>query len=92
MKLFADALATLAAVANAHFDNVEHLTSQNFDSLVLNNSNEVWMVAFYANFCPHCVEADPEFTYARDQLVNLGYPVRFGAIDVMANRDLTAKY
>ena len=91
MKLFAAALATLAAVANAHFDNVERLVSQNFDDLVI-NSGEVWMVAFYPDFCPHCVDADPEFTLARDQLANLGYPVRFGAVDVMANRDLTEKY
>lgn len=41
--------------------DVVELTPSNFDRLVV-NSDEVWVVEFYAPWCGHCSQLVPEYT------------------------------
>ncbi|KAJ8950327.1 hypothetical protein NQ318_021187 [Aromia moschata] len=47
--------------------NVIELTPNNFDKLVI-NSNEVWVVEFFAPWCGHCQQLVPEYTKAANAL------------------------
>lgn len=39
---------------------VIELTNNNFDKIVL-NSDEVWLIEFYAPWCGHCQQLIPEY-------------------------------
>ena len=94
MKLFtfAASLAVLAAEAFAMFDAVEKLDSKNWAEKVENDDKNAWMVTFYADWCPYCKNFDPQLEAAAKDARLQGKHVKFGAVDVMANRDLTKQY
>jgi protein disulfide-isomerase A6 len=67
--------------------DVVELTDSNFKSLVL-DSNDMWMVEFFAPWCGHCKNLAPQWAQAATELKG---KVKFGALDatvntVMANR------
>ena len=91
MKLLSS-LAVLAAQVYALFDDVERLDSSNFEDKVINDDENVWMVTYYADWCPYCKPFSPEFANAQNDPALADKRVKFGAVDVMANRDLTSQY
>ena len=93
MKVLA-ALGILAAQVYAIFDQdgVAHLTSENWADVVENDDENVWLVTFYADWCPYCKSWDEEMAAALEDPKLEDKKVRFAAVDVMANRDLTMKF
>jgi protein disulfide-isomerase A6 len=61
---------------NGNKDVIE-LTDANFDSLVL-NSNDIWLVEFFAPWCGHCKNLAPEWAKAATELKG---QVKLGAVD-----------
>ena len=53
------------------------LTDKNFDELVF-GSKDIWMVEFYAPWCGHCKNLQPEWEEAATKM-KAG--VRFGKVD-----------
>ena len=94
MKLFSFAagLAILTAEALAMFDTVEQLKSDNWEDKVKNDKDNAWMVTFYADWCPYCKTFDAEYANAAKDTRLKDKNIRFGAVDVMANRDLTKQF
>ena len=94
MKLFSFAvgLAIFSAETLAMFDNVVELGSDNWAEKVGNDKENAWMVTFYADWCPYCKTFDPEFEAASKDVRLKDKLVKFGAVDVMANRDLTKQF
>jgi thiol-disulfide isomerase/thioredoxin len=94
MKIYslAAGLAVLASQVVALFDDVEQLDSDNFQNKVVDDEDNLWMVAFYADWCPYCKPFSSEFANAKNDPALVDRKVRFGAVDVMANRDLTTQY
>ena len=90
MKLVA--FAAIATQAFALFKDVEILTSDNWAETVENDNDHLWMVTFYADWCPYCAPFDTEFTAASTDTLLADKKVKFGSVDVMANRDLTTRY
>jgi thiol-disulfide isomerase/thioredoxin len=90
MKLIS--FATLCAQAFALFDGVTRLDSANWADTVENDKDHVWMVSFYADWCPHCKVFDTEFENAMNDPSLADKKVRFGAVNVMDSRDLTTRY
>ncbi|KAJ0402046.1 hypothetical protein ATCC90586_010194 [Pythium insidiosum] len=93
------ALALLAPLAHAMFRDssplfkdsfhVHSLTDETFDKTV-NRTNEVWLVDFYAPWCPHCRDFAPELEkiatfYAASATVHVG------AVDCTKNSDVCNK-
>lgn len=57
---------------------VVHLTDANFKKMVL-DSDELWMVEFYAPWCGHCKSLAPEYDKAAKALNGV---IRLGAVDM----------
>jgi len=69
-------------------DKVVKLSDSTFDAQVL-NSEEFWMVEFYAPWCGHCKNLAPEWKKAAARLDGLA---KFGAVDATVEKALAAKY
>ncbi|WKY15028.1 hypothetical protein Q1695_000499 [Nippostrongylus brasiliensis] len=69
-------------------DDVVELTSQNFQTRVI-NSDEVWIVEFYAPWCGHCKNLVPEYKKAATALKGI---VRVGAVDMTSHESVGAPY
>lgn len=84
-----------AAYSSAHDDwggNVVVLTESNFDKKVL-DSEEVWLVNFYAPWCPHCKSLKPNFEEASRAIKKEGIKnVKLGAIDASQYQSYAHKY
>lgn len=52
----------------------------------------MWMITFYADWCPYCKTWDEELGHALSDPKLADKKIKFGAVDVMANRDLTQKF
>lgn len=81
--------------ANAHDDwggNVVVLTESNFDKNVL-DSDDVWLVNFYAPWCPHCKNLKPVFEDASRAIRKEGLKnIKLGAIDASQYQSYAQKY
>jgi len=73
----------------ANKSNVIELTDANFDALVM-ESNDHWLVEFYAPWCGHCKKLAPEWEKAANRLKNEG--VKIGAIDATVHTMLASRY
>ncbi|KAL7042052.1 hypothetical protein ACKWTF_000999 [Chironomus riparius] len=69
-------------------DDVVQLSSTNFDRLVTDSDN-VWIVEFFANWCGHCKSLAPDYKKAAKALKGV---VKVGAVDCDEHKDLAAKY
>ncbi|XP_023690500.1 protein disulfide-isomerase A6 [Paramormyrops kingsleyae] len=72
--------------------DVMELTDDNFDQLVL-ASEEVWMVEFFAPWCGHCKNLEPEWAAAAtDVREQTKGKVRLGAVDATVHQGLSSRY
>lgn len=62
--------------------DVIELTDDNFDNIVM-NSDDMWLIEFYAPWCGHCKNLAPIWASAATELKG---KVKLGAIDATANR------
>lgn len=69
-------------------DDVIELTDDNFDKLVL-ESDDVWMVEFFAPWCGHCKNLAPEWAKAAKELKG---KVKLGALDATAHQAKASEY
>mmetsp|Transcript_5793 Transcript_5793/g.18430 ORF Transcript_5793/g.18430 Transcript_5793/m.18430 type:complete len:429 (+) Transcript_5793:3-1289(+) len=67
---------------------VVELTDANFDAMVL-NSNDFWMVEFYAPWCGHCKNLAPHWRSAASKLEG---QVKLGAVDATVNSQLASRF
>lgn len=68
--------------------DVIELTDDNFDKLVL-NSDDVWLVEFFAPWCGHCKNLAPEWAKAAKELKG---KVKLGALDATAHQSKAQEY
>ena len=80
--------ANFAAGLYSSRSPVTKLTKDNFRSDVL-NSDEVWMVEFYAPWCGHCKNLAPEWEKAAHALKGI---VRVGAVDMTTDETVGQPY
>ena len=64
------------------------LTEANFKKEVL-DSNELWLVEFYAPWCGHCKQLAPSWEVAAKQLKGV---VKVGAVDMTTDQSVGAPY
>lgn len=57
--------------------------------MVLDDDENMWIVAFYADWCPYCKPFEPEYAAAKADPKMADKKIKFAAIDVMANRETT---
>ncbi|XP_078039677.1 protein disulfide-isomerase A6 homolog CaBP1 [Augochlora pura] len=86
-------LGILILITGAHClynsnSDVIKLDSSNFDSLVLNSDN-IWVVEFYAPWCGHCQQLTPEYNKAAKALKGI---VKFGAVNSDEHMNVGSKY
>jgi len=66
---------------NKDSKDVIELTDENFDKTVL-NSEDMWLVEFYAPWCGHCKNLAPEWATAATELKG---KIKLGALDATVN-------
>ncbi|KAK5639052.1 hypothetical protein RI129_011544 [Pyrocoelia pectoralis] len=69
-------------------DDVIELTDDNFDKLVI-NSEDMWLVEFFAPWCGHCKNLAPEWASAASELKG---KVKMGALDATVHTQKAAQY
>ncbi|XP_065218856.1 protein disulfide-isomerase A6 homolog [Planococcus citri] len=69
-------------------DDVIELTDDNFDSLVL-NSDDMWLIEFFAPWCGHCKNLAPHWAEAATQLKG---KVKLGALDATVHSKKASEY
>lgn len=68
------------------------LTDDNFDKNVL-DSEDVWMVEFYAPWCGHCKNLEPEWAAAATEVKEQTKgKVKLAAVDATVNQVLASRY
>jgi len=70
------------------YSGVTILTSANWKQQVL-DSDQMWLVEFYAPWCGHCKSLAPEWEKAAKQLKGT---VNVGAVDMTENESVGAPY
>ncbi|GMR31744.1 hypothetical protein PMAYCL1PPCAC_01939 [Pristionchus mayeri] len=89
MKLLLLALFVGATTAMySKKDDVVELTASNFQSQVI-NSDEIWIVEFYAPWCGHCKNLVPEYKKVATALKGV---VKVGAVDMTAHQSVGGPY
>lgn len=84
-------VSCLVVYSNALYtssDDVVELTASNFNSQVL-QSDDLWLVEFYAPWCGHCQSLAPEWKKAATALKGI---VKVGAVDMDVHRNVGAPY
>ncbi|KAL2082437.1 hypothetical protein ACEWY4_022255 [Coilia grayii] len=72
--------------------DVVELTDDNFDRTVL-QGDEVWMVEFFAPWCGHCKNLEPEWAAAASEVKEQTKgKVRLGAVDATVHQMLASRY
>ncbi|XP_076261162.1 protein disulfide-isomerase A6 homolog CaBP1 [Rhynchophorus ferrugineus] len=69
-------------------DDVIELTDSNFDKLVL-QSDDMWLVEFFAPWCGHCKNLAPHWAKAATELKG---KVKLGALDATVNQLKASQY
>lgn len=67
------------------------LTEDDFEEKVL-NSEDHWLVEFYAPWCGHCKNLAPEWEEAAKQLRSSAPNIKLGAVDATVATSLASKY
>ncbi|XP_028295238.1 protein disulfide-isomerase A6 [Gouania willdenowi] len=72
--------------------DVVELTDDNFDKMVL-GSEDIWLVEFFAPWCGHCKNLEPEWTAAASAIKEQTKgKVHLGAVDATVHRDVSGRY
>ena len=69
-------------------DDVVELTEKNFKKLVL-QSDDMWLVEFFAPWCGHCKNLEPHWKKAASELKG---KVKLGAVDATVHQALAQQY
>ncbi|XP_049613261.1 protein disulfide-isomerase A6 isoform X2 [Syngnathus scovelli] len=72
--------------------DVVELTDDNFDKMVL-QSDDVWLVEFFAPWCGHCKNLEPEWAAAASAVKEQTKgKVRLGAVDATVHQAVSSRY
>lgn len=81
-------LGTRSSKKSGSKQDVVELTDDNFDKLVL-QSEDMWLVEFYAPWCGHCKNLEPHWAEAA---TNLKGRVKVGALDATVHQGKAGEY
>lgn len=91
--LFHLSIGILLVASSVHclypsYSDVVKLTSSNFDSLVV-NSDEIWVVEYYAPWCGHCQSFKDEYMKLASTLKGI---VKVGAVNADEEKSLSSSH
>lgn len=83
-----DALGKKSSSSSSDKSDVITLTDSNFKELVL-DSEDLWLVEFYAPWCGHCKNLEPHWAKAATELKG---KVKVGALDATVHQVMASRY
>ena len=78
-------------VASELFSEIEALTDANWEAK-MSGEEEIWLITFYVSWCPHAQEFEPKLVQAANDLIEKGYKIKFGAVDLEQSPHIGNKY
>ena len=78
-------------VASELFSEIEALTDANWEAK-MSGEEEIWLITFYVSWCPHAQEFEPKLVQAANDLMEKGYKIKFGAVDLEQSPHIGNKY
>ncbi len=78
-------------VNNGLFSEIETLTDANWESK-MSGDEEIWLITFFVSWCPHAQEFEPKLVQAANDLIEKGYKIKFGAVDLEKSPHIGNKY
>ena len=58
----------------------------------MGGDEEIWLITFFVPWCPHAQEFEPKLVLAANDLMEKGYKIKFGAVDLSENPYIGHKY
>jgi hypothetical protein len=80
--------AALIGAANALYEGLIQLDETNFDRMVLDDHDTMWVVTFYADWCPYAKALEHEVMVTSRNMMTAGFDIKFGVVNVADNLGL----
>ena len=84
--------AALFASANAIYEGLIQVDDSNYQDLVLADDTNMWVLTFYADWCPYAMALEHEILVNSRNMQVGGYAVKYGAVNVKDSPELVHKY
>ena len=84
--------AAIIAGANALYEGLIRIDDSNYQDLVLNDDQNMWVLTFYADWCPYASALEHEILVNSRNMQISGYNVKYGAVDVTQCPELVHRY
>lgn len=84
--------AAIFASASALYDGLIKIDDSNYKDLILSDDQNLWIVTFYADWCPYASALETEMMVHSRAMQVAGYNVKYGAIDATKSPELVHRY
>ena len=84
--------SAILASANAIYEGIIKIDDTNYQDLVLGDDKNMWVLTFYADWCPYANALEHEILVNSRNMQIAGYHVKYGAVDVSTCPELVHRY
>ena len=84
--------AALFASAQAIFEGLIQIDDTNYEDLVLKDDKNMWVITYYADWCPYAMALEKELLLNSRYMQVAGYNIKYGAVNVRECPELVHRY
>jgi len=84
--------AALFASASALYESLIEINDSNYRDLVLDDEENMWVITYYADWCPYSRALEHEVVVNSRNMQVAGYNVKYGAVNVEYSPEMVHRY